>query len=145
MGASREFSAGGVVVRQLDGRVEVAVIRPHGRNTTALPKGHVDPGETPQEAATREVLEETGLTVRSAGKLGDVRYVYRFQQRTIFKVVSFFLFHWQSGQVGEISEAMRQEVDAAWWIPLDTAAAQLTYPGEREMVKKALEVLLRAG
>jgi 8-oxo-dGTP pyrophosphatase MutT (NUDIX family) len=139
--ASREFSAGGVVVRQLAGRTEVAVIRPHGRNTTALPKGHVDPGETPEVAAIREVLEETGLTVRSAGKLGDVRYVYRFQQRTIFKVVSFFLLHWESGQVGEISEAMRKEVDAAWWIPLQEASTQLTYPGEREMAQKALQVL----
>ena len=121
--------------------MEVAVIRPHGRNTTALPKGHVDPGEPPEAAAIREVLEETGLTVRSAGKLGDVRYVYRFQQRTIFKVVSFFLLHWESGQVGEISEAMRKEVDAAWWIPLREASAQLTYPGEREMAQKALQVL----
>ncbi len=141
MAASREFSAGGVVVRQVAGRREVAVIRPHGRNSTALPKGHVDPGETPEGAARREVLEETGLQVRPAGKLGDVRYVYRFQQRTIFKVVSFFLFHWEAGEVGQISEAMRKEVDAAWWIPLEDAAAHLTYPGEREMAQKALQLL----
>jgi 8-oxo-dGTP pyrophosphatase MutT (NUDIX family) len=141
VGASREFSAGGVVVRQVEGRHQVAVIRPHGRHTTALPKGHIDPGESAEQAAVREVNEETGLVVSPGAKLGDVRYVYRFQQRTIFKVVSFFLFHWQAGEVGQITAAMRQEVDQAWWMPLSEAVTQLSYPGEREMAQKALEVL----
>jgi 8-oxo-dGTP pyrophosphatase MutT (NUDIX family) len=141
VGASREFSAGGVVVRQADGRYQVAVIRPHGRHTTALPKGHIDPGESAEQAAIREVGEETGLQVTPAVKLGDVRYVYRFRERTIFKVVSFFLFHWRAGEVGAITEAMRQEVDQAWWMPLTEAVTQLSYPGEREMASRALEVL----
>ncbi len=129
------------MVRPGPGGPEVAVIRPRGRHTTALPKGHIDPGETAEQAAAREVLEETGLSVRAAGKLGDVRYVYRFQQRTIFKVVSFFLFHWEAGEVGAISEAMRKEVDAAWWTLLERATSELTYPGEREMAQKALLLL----
>jgi hypothetical protein len=79
--------------------------------------------------------------VTPLGKLGDVHYVYRFQQRTIFKVVSFFLFRWESGEAGHITPAMRQEVDAAWWMTLEAATSQLTYPGERDMAVKALEAL----
>jgi 8-oxo-dGTP pyrophosphatase MutT (NUDIX family) len=109
-----------------------------------LPKGHIDGAESAEQAAIREVGEETGLRVTPAGKLGDVRYVYRFRQRTIFKVVSFFLFHWSEGEVGAITEAMRQEVDQAWWMPLTEAVTQLSYPGEREMATRALEVLSTA-
>lgn len=141
MPAVREFSAGGIVIREVEGRVEVAVIKPAGRNVTALPKGHIDRGETSQQAALREVLEETGLTVTVEQKLGDVKYVYRFRGKTIFKVVSFFLFRWHSGEIDQITEAMRKEVDVARWLLLEEAVAQLSYPGEREMATKALALL----
>jgi 8-oxo-dGTP pyrophosphatase MutT (NUDIX family) len=142
--ATREFSAGGVVVREVDGELEAAVIKPAGRNTIALPKGHIDPGETSEQAAIREVFEETGLTVHTDRKLGDIKYVYRFKGKTIFKMVSFFLFRVSQGQIGEIAEAMRKEVDRAWWMPLKEAPARLSYPGEREMAAKALRELASA-
>lgn len=129
------------MIRQADGRYQVAVIRPAGRSAMALPKGHIDPGETAVEAAAREVNEETGLTVEFDRPLGDISYVYRFQRQTIFKLVSFFLFRWASGEVGAITPAMRREVQSAWWVPLETAATQLSYPGERQMVVKALHGL----
>jgi 8-oxo-dGTP pyrophosphatase MutT (NUDIX family) len=135
--ATREFSAGGVVLREANGLVELAVIKPAGRSTTALPKGHIDPGENAEQAARREVLEETGLAVEPICKLGDVKYVYRFRGRAIFKTVTFFLFRYTSGEVGQISEAMRKEVDRAWWMPLADAVNLLSYPGEREMTAKA--------
>ena len=56
-------------------------------------------------------------------------------------MVSFFLFRWASGEVGAITPAMRREVQSAWWVPLETAATQLSYPGERQMVVKALHGL----
>lgn len=126
------------MVRQADGRYEVAVIRPAGRSAMALPKGHIDPGETAVEAAAREVNEETGLTVELDRPLGDISYVYRFQRQTIFKLVSFFLFRWASGEVGAITPTMRREVQSAWWVPLETAVTRLSYPGERQMAAKAL-------
>lgn len=129
------------MVRQADGRYEVAVIRPAGRSAIALPKGHIDPGETAVEAAAREVNEETGLIVEFDRPLGDINYVYRFQRQTIFKLVSFFLFRWASGEVGTIAPAMRREVQCAWWVPLETAVTQLSYPGERHMAAKALRGL----
>lgn len=139
--ADREYSAGGVVVREHEGRLEVAVIRPRGRSVTALPKGHIERGETSRQSAEREVLEETGLCVADAQKLGDVKYVYRFRGRTIFKVVSFYLFHCAGGVIDKLTDEMRKEVDVAHWIPLEEAVHELSFPGERSMAAKALSVL----
>jgi len=141
--ATREFSAGGVVVREHEGRFEVAVIKPQGRNVLALPKGHLDGTESAQEAATREVLEETGLSVELAGPLGEVRYLYRFRGQTISKVVTFFLFRPTGGEIDVITPAMRIEVDVARWVALSESVTTLSYRGEREMVAKALEAMLR--
>ncbi len=141
MVASREFSAGGVVVREHGQRDELAVIKPAGRNVVALPKGHIDAGETARQAAAREVLEETGLTVTFGAELGDVKYVYRFHGKTIFKVVSFFLFHYAGGVIDDLTQAMRVEVDVASWLPLDEAARTLTYQGERDMAARALALM----
>lgn len=132
------------MIREAAGLIEVAVIKPAGRNTTALPKGHIDPGEYSEQAAKREVLEETGLVVETIQKLGDVKYVYRFRGTTIFKTVSFFLFRHLSGEVGDITEVMRGEVDRAWWMTLAEAAQRLSYPGERDMVARAMKALAPA-
>ncbi|MBE2253885.1 MAG: NUDIX domain-containing protein [Myxococcus sp.] len=142
MASTREFSAGGIVIRDAEGRLEVAVIRPAGKSVTALPKGHIDPGEDAAQAATREVEEETGLIAKLEGKLGDVKYVYRWRGNTIFKEVAFFLFRYQSGQIDVLTEQMRKEVDRAYWLPLDEALTRLTYPGEREMATRARTLLI---
>jgi 8-oxo-dGTP pyrophosphatase MutT (NUDIX family) len=143
----REFSAGGVLVRTIRGRPHVAAIRPRGRDRVwALPKGHIDAGESAAETAMREVREETGVEGRLVEKLGDVRYVYTAnwegrKGERIFKVVSFFLLRAGRGRIGGIDEAMRIEVAEARWLPLDEAPRLLTYGGEREMALKALERL----
>jgi 8-oxo-dGTP pyrophosphatase MutT (NUDIX family) len=141
----REFSAGGVLVRKVRGRTMVAAIRPRGKDRVwALPKGHVDAGESAAETAMREVHEETGVEGRFVEKLGDIRYVYTasWDERKgerIFKVVSFFLLRAGRGRIGEIDEAMRIEVAEARWLPLDEAPGLLSYSGERKMAAKALE------
>jgi 8-oxo-dGTP pyrophosphatase MutT (NUDIX family) len=136
----REFSAGGLLVRRLGGRWVVAAIRPrrHGPAVWALPKGHIDPGERGEEAALREVAEETGAHGRSLGKVGDVRYVYTWEGERIFKVVSFFLVRYERGRLGDVPEAFRHEVADVRWLPLEEAPHVLTYAGEREMARKAL-------
>src|SRR3954467_15961197 len=100
----REFSAGGVLVRRLPGPWVGAAIRPAGRphGLWALPKGQIDPGESGEETALREIGEETGATGRSLGKLGDVRYWFNWEGERIFKVVSFFLVRYESGKLGDI-------------------------------------------
>jgi 8-oxo-dGTP pyrophosphatase MutT (NUDIX family) len=134
----REVSAGGVVVR---GR-EVVVIVPtrraaDGSRVLALPKGHVDPGETPLQAALREVREETGVHAEPVCELGESRYWYRRNGRTIGKTVSFFLFSYSDGDIADHDD----EVEEARWVALEEAAASLTYPAEREMVTLALAYL----
>lgn len=143
----RELSAGGVLVRMVRGELRVAAIRPqrehHAREVWALPKGRIDPGETPVETAVREVREETGVEGRVVEKLGDVRYVYTQSWQggsgeRVFKVVSFFLLRAGRGRIGAIEEAMRVEVAEARWLPLADAPRLLSYDGEREMAAKAL-------
>ena len=125
----------------------VAAIRPRGKDRVwALPKGHIDEGESAAETAIREVHEETGVEGRVVEKLGDIRYVYtaNWDERKgerIFKVVSFFLLRADRGRIGEIDEAMRVEVAEARWLPLDDAPRLLSYGGERKMAAKALERL----
>jgi ADP-ribose pyrophosphatase YjhB (NUDIX family) len=125
----RELSAGGVVVRDGD----VAVVTPR-RGVLALPKGHPDGDETLEQAATREVREETGLVAEPRGELGEVRYWYTFKGERVLKSVTFFLFAYISGTVEDHDD----EVESAAWIPLEDAPELLSYRGEREMAEKAL-------
>ena len=141
----REFSAGGVVVRRLRGRWWVAAIRPGGKpeGVWALPKGLVGRGEPPEIAAGREVAEETGIEPELVGKLGDVTYVYtRRGGARVFKVVSFFLFRYRRGRLGDIPPTHRHEVEEARWLPLEEAPRLLAYRGERQMAEQALDALV---
>jgi 8-oxo-dGTP pyrophosphatase MutT (NUDIX family) len=142
----REFSAGGVLVRRIRGVPHLAAIRPQGKQegVWALPKGNLDPGETPAETAVREVLEETGVHGRLVEKLGDVKYTYTRRDGTrVFKVVSFYLLSAGRGRLGEIEERMRIEVAEARWLPLADAPGLLAYGGEQEMARKALGTIAR--
>src|SRR6478752_9806370 len=136
----REFSAGGVLVRRLQGRWVLAAIRPAGKKpgTWALPKGRIDDGERGEEAALREVAEETGAHGRSLGKLGDVRYWFNWDGERVFKVVSFFLVRYSGGRLGDVPPEHRHEVADVRWLPLADAPRLLAYKGEREMAEKAL-------
>jgi ADP-ribose pyrophosphatase YjhB (NUDIX family) len=139
----REFSAGAVVVRRLQGRWWLAAIRPGGKpeGTWALPKGNLGRDESPEETALREVTEETGLEGISQGKLGDVRYVYSRRGTRIFKVVSFYLVRYRRGRIDDVPKSFRHEVAEARWIPLEDGPRLLAYGGEREMAKAALAML----
>jgi len=158
----REISAGGVVVRRKDGEWWMAAIEPAGDQSTVLtpkkqasatknkavlclPKGLVDPGEKALDAALREVREETGVTASLVTKLADIKYMYvRIwgDGQRVFKIVSFYLLRYESGQIDHISEAMRIEVARASWIRLQDAAKLLAYKGEKQMAQQALEYVI---
>jgi len=155
----RETSSGGVVLRKMRGRWYMAVIEPHmdrpRRNIRlprskrtpadaeliALPKGSIDPGETPEETALREVREETGVRAQLVERLLEIRYIYvrNWGNRAkVTKTVSFFLLLYKSGRLGNIAPAMQVEVRNAFWLPLEDAPAKLSYKGEREVAERAL-------
>ena len=114
-------------------------MRPGGKpaGVWALPKGLVARGEDAEATALREVAEETGVEGVSAGKLGDVRYVYTRGGQRIFKIVTFYLVHYRRGRLGELPPELAFEVDEARWLPLDAAPRLLAYRGERDMAAEA--------
>jgi 8-oxo-dGTP pyrophosphatase MutT (NUDIX family) len=136
--AEREdFSAGGVVV---DGERMIAIVpikrAADGSKVLGLPKGHPDGDETAEQAATREIAEETGVTARLISELGDVEYRYERKGRRVHKLVRFFLFEYEQGDVADHDH----EIERAEWITLQDGAQRLTYEGEREMVRRALSM-----
>jgi 8-oxo-dGTP pyrophosphatase MutT (NUDIX family) len=132
-----------VLVRRLRGRWWLAAIRPGGKpdGVWALPKGLIDSGERPEETALREVAEETGAEGSPVQKLGDVRYVYTWAGERVFKVVSFYLFRYRRGRLGELAPSNQVEVADVRWLPLEDAPRLLAYKGEQEMAAKAFAVL----
>jgi 8-oxo-dGTP pyrophosphatase MutT (NUDIX family) len=141
----REFSAGGLVIRDIDGRPHLATVLVKEGTVHALPKGHIEPGEKGPQTALREVREETGLEAEMVEKLGDVKYWYVRKWsdgERVFKVVSFFLLRYLSGT---LEDYQRAEVDGAEWIPLADAPKVLAYRGEKDMAKLALSKLGESG
>ncbi len=131
----QDLAAGGVVVRG----DQVIVIVPRkrasdGSRVLGLPKGHLDPGESLEQAATREVLEETGAVAELLEPLAEIRYRHERKGRIVAKTVAFYLFAYRAGGLDDHDE----EVESARWMPLREAARALTYEGEREVVAMAL-------
>ena len=136
----KEISSGGVVYRDRQGVLEVALIL--ARRRWRLPKGQVEEGEGLEETALREVREETGLEGKVVEKLGDITYWYTNKTKEgetirIFKRVYFYLIRWLKGDVSRHDD----EVEEAAWFPIAKALGQIYHPTERDMVKKA-ETLL---
>jgi ADP-ribose pyrophosphatase YjhB (NUDIX family) len=128
-----ETSAGGLVVDRENRRA--ALIARHdrrGKLVWSLPKGHVEPGETPEDAAVREVEEETGIRGRVIAPLGTIDFWFVAEQRRVHKTVHHYLLE---AECGELSDA-DVEVDQVAWVPLDEVAARLAYADERRLLEK---------
>ena len=111
------------------------MITPAGRSRIrTLPKGGADPGESEEATAVREVREETGVVARVVEHLGDVEYWYRRGGRRVFKTVVFYLCDYVSGDTADHDH----EVEQARWMPLERARTELSYPGERDLIERAL-------
>ena len=141
MKSQERISAGGVAIRNENGRVEVAIIQTSKEGRWQLPKGLIDPGETPEQAAMREVREEAGITCEIVEKIDSVDYWYvdRWgkEPARIHKYVHFYLMKYISGDVGDHDD----EVVDVRWSHIEEAIDSLAFNDEKNMVKKANDIL----
>jgi 8-oxo-dGTP diphosphatase len=126
---ARVEAAGGVIVRRADGGVVVAVVHRPKYDDWTLPKGKLDPGEGFEQAALREVEEETGLVCRLGREVGAVEYNDRHGRP---KLVRYWLMTPVAGRFRP-----NREVDELRWLPAKEAAELLTYEHDRELVSSA--------
>jgi 8-oxo-dGTP pyrophosphatase MutT (NUDIX family) len=138
-----ETSAGGLVIQVSEGAAQVALIARHnraGRLEWCLPKGHPEAGESLQDAAVREVAEETGIQGRPLRSLGSVDYWFSAEGRRIHKVVHHFLLEAVGGTISVEGDPDREAVDAEW-VPLEELQHRLTFANERRLARDVSQLL----
>jgi 8-oxo-dGTP diphosphatase len=128
-----EFSAGGVLYRIVDSHLEILVIEPKN-GVFALPKGLIEKEEKPEEAAVREVREETGCLGEIEDFLGKVEYWYVLEGIRIHKFVYYYLMKYVSGDPSQHDS----EVLSVRWVPAEEVLSLLKFKNEREIIGKAL-------
>jgi 8-oxo-dGTP pyrophosphatase MutT (NUDIX family) len=136
----REVSAGGVVYRRDGDELEIVLASRRtrrGQLAWGLAKGGIEDGESMEQAAIREVREETGLKAKIEGSLGETRYFYVWEDVRIRKTVHFFLMRHTGGDIDDRDD----EMEEVRWFPLDRALKRAAYRGEREVLKRAAELL----
>ncbi|MDQ2667952.1 MAG: NUDIX domain-containing protein [Gemmatimonadota bacterium] len=137
--AQEETSAGGVVYRRDDGSPLFLLIRDSYQNW-GFPKGHLEAGERAEEAAMREVREETGIeNVALRGTIETIDWYFRFRGRLIHKVCHFFLM--ETGQAST-SPQNAEGITACQWVPYDAARLAISYANARLVLHRAQEMIL---
>jgi 8-oxo-dGTP pyrophosphatase MutT (NUDIX family) len=138
---TREVSAGGVVYRRGDGGAVDVVLASRrtrkGELAWGLAKGGIEEGESREDAAIREVQEETGLVAEIEADLGDTKYMYVWEDVRIRKTVHFFLMRWIGGNIDDRDD----EMEEIRWFPLERALKRAAYRGERDVLARAAELL----
>jgi 8-oxo-dGTP pyrophosphatase MutT (NUDIX family) len=135
-----ETSAGGLVVDRSGSRPRAAIIGRldrRGRLLWSLPKGHLEAGESAEDAAVREVEEETGIRGRVVAPLGTIDYWFVAEDRRIHKTVHHYLLEASGGELSD----QDIEVDEVAWVPLDELRERLAYAGERRLADTAADLL----
>lgn len=129
----REFSAGGIVFND---KGQVLLTKHSQNHHWSFPKGLIDPGQTSEQAAVREVKEEGGVEAGIIDKIGYSKYVYSLDREKIFKIVTYFLMKYTSGD----PKNHDWEVEEAGWYEPDEALGQLTFPQDKELLEKAVKM-----
>ena len=136
-----EVSAGGLVIDST-GTKGLLIGRYDHKDATgkrvlwSLPKGHIEEGETPEQAAIREVAEETGITSSITKSLGVIDFWFMAGGKRIHKTVHHFMFT----EVGGVLAAQESEVDEVSWFPLEEIVNRLAYPDEKKLIARSIEV-----
>lgn len=140
-----QVSAGGVAFRWTDDEPEVAIVSVKPKLRWQLPKGIVDPGESPEVTAVREVREEAGIEAERLGLIETIEYWYRSVRNgrpvRYHKFVHFYLMQYRSGDVANHDH----EVEESRWVSFEEALEMLEFKSEREVVEKAREMIKAKG
>jgi len=136
---AEQHSAGGVVYKKESGRYKICLVSKRGGRVWAFPKGRVDPGETLEQTACREILEETGHRAEVGEKLDEIHYYFFLKENKTFyhKTVTFYLMK----LIEENAQPRDQEADAVAWFDLGEATRRLSYLNEKKTLKKAQGLL----
>ncbi|MEY4497165.1 MAG: hypothetical protein RLZZ364_470 [Actinomycetota bacterium] len=132
-----EVSAGGLVIDST-GKLGLLIGRRDQKDATgkkilwSLPKGHIEEGETPEQAALREVAEETGITSEIEKSLGVIDFWFMAGGKRIHKTVHHYLFR----ESGGLLAAQESEVDEVAWFPLAEIVERLAYPDEKKLIAR---------
>lgn len=136
-----QISAGGVVFRRSGFETEIAIVHVVPEMRWQLPKGIIDKGETIEDAALREVREESGIVAELLAPIETIEYWFTAdrngQRRRYHKFVHFFLMRYVSGDTADHDD----EVDEARWVTVEDALAMLEFKSERDVVSKAAEII----
>ena len=130
-----EHSSGGAVISIRDGVAHVAMIATRGKTRWGLPKGAVSEGETSEQAALREVLEETGLAAEIIKPLDTIEYFFRAGDTLIRKRVDFYLMRYVGGEL----TPQLSEVDDVEWVEISQAISRASFDSERKLLESVLE------
>ncbi|OGY25068.1 MAG: hypothetical protein A2Z11_00400 [Candidatus Woykebacteria bacterium RBG_16_43_9] len=141
-----EISAGGVVYRRVEEKIEFLIVQHSGHHRWVLPKGWIDAGETKEETAVREVKEEAGVEAEIQDYLGETTIFYTLpagrqanpQKEKVRKTSHFFLMEYVSG---DPDKDHGWEVENTAWLETNAAIKKLDYPGEKKMIEKAFKIL----
>ena len=137
-----EVSAGGLVIDST-GTQGLLIGRIDHKDSTgkrilwSLPKGHIEEGETPEQAAIREVAEETGITSSITKSLGVIDFWFMAGGKRIHKTVHHFMFTEVSGEL----TPQVSEVDEVSWFPLAESVDRLAYPDEKKLIARSAELI----
>jgi 8-oxo-dGTP pyrophosphatase MutT (NUDIX family) len=140
-----QVSAGGVAFRWKDSRPEMVIVCMRPKMRWQLPKGIVDPGESPEVTAVREVREEGGVATERSSLIETIEYWYRSMKNgkpvRFHKFVHFYLLEYQEGDVANHDH----EVEEARWVSFDEALEMLEFKSERDVAEKARQMIETSG
>lgn len=128
------FSAGGVVYKYEEGTLKILSIITKKGKVWSFPKGIIEKNESPEEAAIREIKEETGVDGEIIDEVGEVSYWFIHENEKYFKRVKYFLVRYTGGDINP-----NDEVETAQWLSPSLSLEILTYENDKEILKKALE------